>query len=65
MPAFTNYTNHFHGTLDHLFYNKDQLKLTHLLEMPDQRAVMQEKRGLPSSLFSSDHLRIEAVFELI
>ena len=61
MPKFTNYTESFNGTLDHLFYNKDLLDVVSLLDIPDEHDVTREK-GLPSTLFPSDHVRIEAVF---
>ena len=64
MPAYTNYTVNFKGTLDHIFYSKDKLEVTHLLGMPDDRIVAKE-RGLPSTAFPSDHLRIEAVFKIL
>jgi mRNA deadenylase 3'-5' endonuclease subunit Ccr4 len=35
MPKYTNYTLNFQGTLDHIFYNSDRLKVTHLLEIPE------------------------------
>lgn len=63
MPMFTNYTEKFYGTLDHILYNADRLEVTHLLETPDVMQAMKEK-GLPSLLFPSDHVRIEAIFVL-
>ena len=63
MPRFTNYVQNFQGTLDHIFYNTDQLKVTHLLETPDESQVLREK-ALPSTMFPSDHVRIEAIFLL-
>ena len=64
MPKYTNYTANFQGTLDHLFFNTDRLTVTHLLDIPDEREVKRET-AIPSTLFPSDHLRIEAVFQLI
>ena len=61
MPMFTNYTESFKGTLDHIFFNKDRLEVTHLLETPDVASVARD-RGLPSILYPSDHIRIEAIF---
>ena len=61
MPVFTNFTRNFYGTLDHLFYNKDKLEVMSLLETPELSDV--EREGtLPSTLYPSDHVRIEAVF---
>ena len=63
MPKFTNYTENFKGTLDHIFYNKDRLEVTHLLEIPDVSQAGRDK-GLPSLLFPSDHVRIESILQL-
>ena len=62
-PKFTNYTENFKGTLDHIFYNKDRLEVTHLLETPEELQLVREK-GLPSTLYPSDHVRIEAILRL-
>lgn len=63
MPKFTNYTQDFHGTLDHILYNSDRLEATLLLEIPEINDVRREI-GLPSTLYPSDHIRIEAILIL-
>lgn len=35
-PLFTNYTEHFKGTLDYIFYNSNMLSPTALLELPSE-----------------------------
>lgn len=47
MPVFTNYTEKFYGTLDHLFFNKEKLKVLQLLETPSIEDVVRD-RTLPS-----------------
>lgn len=63
MPRFTNYKEHFQGTLDHIFYNKDKFEVLELLEVPSRSDLAREK-AIPSTIFPSDHLRIESVFLL-
>ena len=59
-PPFTNYTKTFQGTLDHIIHNK-QLRLLSILDIPDESEVKKEV-ALPSKLFPSDHVRLEARF---
>ena len=49
--------------LDYIFYNRDELKLLELLEVPEE-SELNEMGGLPSLRYASDHLRIEAKFLL-
>jgi len=60
-PPYTNFTAHFVGTLDYLWYTMDRLSVGGLLEMVDDRLV-QEHTALPSPLFSSDHVPLLAEF---
>ena len=60
-PQYTNYCIDFKGTLDHMIYNKTHLEVLELLEMPSDELIMCEG-ALPSTLFPSDHMRIEAKF---
>ena len=63
MPRYTNYTSQFQGTLDHIFFSKDCLEVKQLLEIPEANQLIREK-ALPSTIFPSDHVRIEATFLL-
>lgn len=56
MPIHTHCTGMFEGTLDHLIYNEDELKVVSVLEVYDSRTI-------PNISFPSDHLRIEAIFQ--
>ena len=58
-PPFTNYCPDFKGTLDHILYNKKLIEVIGFLEMPSVELIEKEV-ALPSTLFPSDHMRIEA-----
>jgi CCR4-NOT transcription complex subunit 6 len=63
-PRFTNCTRDFVGTLDYIFYTRDSLAPTALLELPDE-ATLRGPRGnggLPSAVLSSDHVAIMSAF---
>lgn len=60
-PPYTNFTAHFVGTLDYLWYTMDRLSVGGVLEMVDDRQV-HEHTALPSPLFSSDHVPLLAEF---
>ena len=62
-PLFTNCTRDFTGTLDYIFYTRDALVPTALLELPAEeqvRGLMGVRGGLPSPMQSSDHVAIMA-----
>jgi len=60
-PPYTNYTAHFVGTLDYIFYTYDRLSVGGLLQMVEDKQV-QEHEALPSPLFSSDHIPLLSEF---
>jgi|MDSY01.2.fsa_nt_gb CCR4-NOT transcription complex subunit 6 len=60
-PPYTNYTAHFVGTLDYIFYTYDRLSVGGLLQMVEDKQV-QEHEALPSPLFSSDHVPLLSEF---
>eukprot|EP00316_Scyphosphaera_apsteinii_P004727 CAMPEP_0119298266 /NCGR_PEP_ID=MMETSP1333-20130426/469_1 /TAXON_ID=418940 /ORGANISM="Scyphosphaera apsteinii, Strain RCC1455" /LENGTH=503 /DNA_ID=CAMNT_0007299329 /DNA_START=234 /DNA_END=1745 /DNA_ORIENTATION=+ len=60
-PPYTNYTAHFVGTLDYIFYTYDRLSVGGLLQMVEDGQV-QEHTALPSPLFSSDHVPLLSEF---
>ncbi|PVV05153.1 hypothetical protein BB560_000331 [Smittium megazygosporum] len=69
-PQFTNYTN-WKGTLDYIFihspsdtnfYPSLSLRQNQLLLIPDKKHL---HPGLPNDYFSSDHLSLISVFDLI
>ena len=63
MPKWTHYKKDFNGTLDHLFYNCNALEVGELLETPQSTQISQDG-SIPSTMFPSDHVRIEAIFFL-
>ena len=60
-PNYTNYTVSFKGTLDHILYDRHKLEVLELLELPTDEVIKAEG-GLPSTMFPSDHIRIETKF---
>uniref|UniRef100_A0A0G4HYP1 Endonuclease/exonuclease/phosphatase domain-containing protein n=1 Tax=Chromera velia CCMP2878 TaxID=1169474 RepID=A0A0G4HYP1_9ALVE len=60
-PEFTNYTAHFKGCLDFIFFSN--LEVVAALEMP-REDLLRESTALPSSCFPSDHLPLMASFAL-
>ena len=57
------YFKHYKACLDYLWYNNEVMDVTRVLEIPDEKIIAKKGlKGLPNSLFSSDHLRIEAEF---
>jgi len=60
-PPYTNFTAHFVGTLDYMWYTYDRLSVGGLLELAEDRLV-QESTALPSPTFSSDHLPLLSEF---
>jgi CCR4-NOT transcription complex subunit 6 len=63
-PPFTNYQEKFQGTLDYIFYEKQNLLPTSLLELPSVESVSVESY-LPNSITSSDHISLQCNFILL
>eukprot|EP00735_Rhodelphis_limneticus_P004153 TRINITY_DN15709_c0_g1::TRINITY_DN15709_c0_g1_i1::g.18809::m.18809 TRINITY_DN15709_c0_g1::TRINITY_DN15709_c0_g1_i1::g.18809 ORF type:complete len:631 (+),score=61.65,sp/Q8W0Z9/CCR4A_ARATH/35.49/1e-103,Exo_endo_phos/PF03372.18/1.5e-23,Exo_endo_phos_2/PF14529.1/0.0031 TRINITY_DN15709_c0_g1_i1:71-1963(+) len=63
-PEYTNFTGHFVGVLDYVFFSSDSLQICGTLEiLPDE--VYKSETALPSSKFSSDHIAIMADFDFV
>jgi len=59
----TFFSRRFKSCLDYLWYNKGTVDVLKVLEIPDESTIAKKGlAGLPNSLFSSDHIRIEAEF---
>jgi mRNA deadenylase 3'-5' endonuclease subunit Ccr4 len=56
-PTYTNYTGHFVGTLDYVFYTKNQLATLSYLEVDEER-LLQKHTAIPSLQYSSDHIAL-------
>jgi len=70
----TCYSQHHQGMMDHLIFNNTNLKVLQLLEIPAEKDLAPKDKGfqgpnfvslLPNVIFPSDHLRIEAEFEIV
>ena len=63
-PLLTNCTRDFVGTLDYIFFTRDALVPTALLELPDEATLRRGPGGvpggLPSAVSSSDHVALMA-----
>jgi CCR4-NOT transcription complex subunit 6 len=56
-PKYTNFTGHFVGVLDYIFYTKTHLTTLGILEV-DKEEVLKKDTALPSLRFSSDHIAL-------
>jgi len=64
-PAYTNYTGHFVGTLDFIFFTPDKIVPVGTLEILDEaRLLGEEYTALPNPRWSSDHISIMADFDI-
>jgi len=61
-PKFTNYTGHYIGTLDYIWFTHDVLRVVAVLEIDDEE-VLRKHTALPSPQFPSDHLMLMSEFE--
>lgn len=70
--SFTQFSPKHIGFVDHLIYTPNMLKVNKILEIPTENELSPSHYGqefnhvtaLPNIIFPSDHLRIEAEFEL-
>ncbi len=58
-PLFTNFTSRFSATLDYILVDDSNVKVTKVLEVPDKVEPM------PNKAYPSDHVRLEAVLEIL
>lgn len=58
-PAYTNFTGHFIGTLDYIFYTPQQLQLLTCLDVDDE-SIVSATTALPSATHPSDHIALVA-----
>ena len=54
-PKYTNYTIGFQDCLDYIFYQKDELAVTHVVPFPPEDDLKKYK-AIPNIIFPSDHL---------
>ena len=64
-PTFTNYTKHFVGTLDYIWYSAQNLRPLSAAPIPDEAHLTERGEALPSTEYSSDHLMLISDFQLV
>ena len=63
-PLYTNFTGHFKGVLDYMFFTESNLRVTGILEIDDEAKLVRNV-ALPSPFYPSDHLAIVADFDFV
>jgi CCR4-NOT transcription complex subunit 6 len=61
-PKYTNFTAHFVGVLDYIWYTTASLKCIGVLKVDDEQ-TLQEYTALPSPRYPSDHIHLLAEYE--
>lgn len=57
-PKQTNYTGHFKGVLDYMWYSIDNLRPLSAAPVPDENTLTRHGEALPSTEYSSDHIML-------
>ncbi|KAG8459495.1 hypothetical protein KFE25_012830 [Diacronema lutheri] len=60
---YSNFTGHFVGTLDYIWYTSDLLEVVSILEAPNKEDITRSV-ALPSAQFPSDHIPLGVEFRL-
>uniref|UniRef100_A0A7S0CTS6 Endonuclease/exonuclease/phosphatase domain-containing protein n=2 Tax=Amorphochlora amoebiformis TaxID=1561963 RepID=A0A7S0CTS6_9EUKA len=60
-PKYTNYTGHYIGTLDYIWYSNGTLRPVAILEIDDEKHL-KKQTALPSPQYPSDHIFLLAEF---
>jgi len=63
-PQQTNYTGHFKGVLDYIWYSIPTLRPLSAAPVPDEATLTRHGEALPSTEFSSDHIMLIADFQI-
>jgi CCR4-NOT transcription complex subunit 6 len=61
-PAYTNYTKQFKGVLDYIFFTKNNLVCTAVVDVDDEK-LLKEHTALPSPHYPSDHISLVATLD--
>lgn len=64
IPKFTNFTVGFKECIDYIFYQTDKLRVTKVVEMPEEEDL-NAHIAIPSVVFPSDHIALVAELEII
>jgi CCR4-NOT transcription complex subunit 6 len=63
-PKYTNYTGHFIGVLDYIFYTRNLLRCSSCLDVDDEM-LLHKQTALPNQQYPSDHLPLVAEMEFL
>jgi len=64
-PKQTNYTGHFKGVLDYIWYSVPSLRPLSAAPIPDETMLTRHGEALPSTEFSSDHIMLISDFQIL
>jgi len=64
-PLQTNYTAHFKGVLDYIWYSIDNLKPLSAAPVPDEATLTRHGEALPSTEYSSDHIMLITDMQIV
>jgi CCR4-NOT transcription complex subunit 6 len=64
-PKQTNYTGHFKGVLDYVWYSIPSLRPLSAAPIPDESMLTRHGEALPSTEFSSDHIMLISDFQML
>lgn len=64
IPAFTNYTIGFKECIDYIFYRSDKLKVTKVVDLPDEDQLSTHL-AIPSVVFPSDHIALVTELKIL
>ena len=64
-PKQTNYTGHFKGVLDYIWYSIPSLRALSAAPIPDEPMLTRHGEALPSTEYSSDHIMLISDFQIL
>ena len=64
-PKQTNYTGHFKGVLDYVWYSIPSLRPLSAAPIPDETVLTRNGEALPSTEYSSDHIMLISDFQIL
>jgi len=64
-PKQTNYTGHFKGVLDYVWYSIPSLRPLSAAPIPSEAMLTRHGEALPSTEFSSDHIMLISDFQML
>jgi CCR4-NOT transcription complex subunit 6 len=64
-PKQTNYTGHFKGVLDYIWYSIPSLRPLSAAPIPDESMLTRHGEALPSTEYSSDHIMLISDFQML